>query len=143
MISFAMLPSLQPIGCRLQTGANLEDERNFAVPTFATKLFLRVSALAQGEERVFDRPAVVRQVGGKDRNTTQRSRGAMRLKARLTSFAETARDLSILRITDGIAAERQIKGWSRAKKGALIRSDWAKVSQVSRRRAGLPRQRGT
>eukprot|EP01041_Mallomonas_annulata_P033098 gene33098-55674_t len=27
------------------------------------------------------------------------------------------------RITDGIAAERQIKGWSRAKKEALIRSD--------------------
>jgi hypothetical protein len=65
MISFAMLQSLQPIGCRLQTSANLGDERNFAVPTFATKLFLRVSALAQGEERVFDHPAVVRQVGGK------------------------------------------------------------------------------
>ncbi|MEY9348932.1 putative GIY-YIG superfamily endonuclease [Bradyrhizobium japonicum] len=28
------------------------------------------------------------------------------------------------RITDGIAAERQLKGWSRAKKEALIRSDW-------------------
>ena len=43
------------------------------------------------------------------------------------------------RITDGIAAERQIKGWSRAKKEALIRSDWAAVSQLSRRRAGLPK----
>src|SRR5258707_5642688 len=47
------------------------------------------------------------------------------------------------RITDGIAAERQIKGWSRAKKEALIRSDWTKVSQLSRRRAGLPRQHGS
>ena len=28
------------------------------------------------------------------------------------------------RITDGIAAERQIKGWSRKKKQALIKSDW-------------------
>ena len=44
------------------------------------------------------------------------------------------------RITDGIAAERQIKGWSRAKKEALIRSDWEQVSRLSRRRAGLPRQ---
>ncbi|WXC97704.1 GIY-YIG nuclease family protein [Bradyrhizobium sp. 27S5] len=28
------------------------------------------------------------------------------------------------RVTDGIAAERQIKGWGRAKKEALIKSDW-------------------
>eukprot|EP01035_Chromulina_nebulosa_P012969 gene12969-17266_t len=37
------------------------------------------------------------------------------------------------RITDGIAAERQIKGWSRAKKEALIRSDWALNIHPSRR----------
>lgn len=43
------------------------------------------------------------------------------------------------RITDGIAAERQLKGWSRAKKEALIRSDWKSVSQFARRRAGAPR----
>jgi len=41
------------------------------------------------------------------------------------------------RITDGIAVERQLKGWSRAKKEALLRSDWAKVSELSRRRRGL------
>src|SRR3984957_19722806 len=40
------------------------------------------------------------------------------------------------RITDGIAAERQIKGWSRSKKEALMRSDWISLSQLSRRRAG-------
>ena len=40
------------------------------------------------------------------------------------------------RITDAIAVERQIKGWSRAKKEALIRSDWAGVSRLSQRRAG-------
>jgi putative endonuclease len=45
------------------------------------------------------------------------------------------------RITDGIAVERQIKGWSRAKKEALIRSDWASLSALSRRRAGKA-QRG-
>ena len=40
------------------------------------------------------------------------------------------------RITDGIAVERQIKGWSRAKKEALTRGDWTQVRQLSRRRAG-------
>lgn len=44
------------------------------------------------------------------------------------------------RITDGIAVERQLKGWSRAKKEALLCSDWAKVSQLSRRRGGLSKQ---
>src|SRR5712672_715559 len=44
------------------------------------------------------------------------------------------------RMTDGIAAERQIKGWSRAKKEALQQSDWAKVSELSRRRGGLAKQ---
>jgi putative endonuclease len=44
------------------------------------------------------------------------------------------------RITDGIAAERQIKGWSRAKKEALIRSDWEGISRLSRRRGGLPKE---
>jgi putative endonuclease len=43
------------------------------------------------------------------------------------------------RITDGIAVERQIKGWSRAKKEALIHSDWSKLSKLSSRRAGGPK----
>ncbi|PZA12413.1 GIY-YIG nuclease family protein [Rhodopseudomonas palustris] len=42
------------------------------------------------------------------------------------------------RITDGIAAERQVKGWSRAKKEALMRGDWTSVRQFARRRAGRP-----
>src|SRR6266852_2366205 len=42
-----------------------------------------------------------------------------------------------LNITDAIAVERQIKGWSRAKKEALIRSDWTEVSRLSQRRAGM------
>lgn len=45
------------------------------------------------------------------------------------------------RITDGIAAERQIKGWSRAKKEALIKSDWSMISQLSRRRGGAQRSK--
>ena len=37
------------------------------------------------------------------------------------------------RIADGIAAERQIKGWSRAKKEALIKQDWPEISRLSHR----------
>jgi putative endonuclease len=44
------------------------------------------------------------------------------------------------RITDGIAAERQIKGWSRAKKEALIKHDWLEISRLSRR-ASKPKSR--
>ncbi len=40
------------------------------------------------------------------------------------------------RITDAIAVERQIKGWSRAKKKALIQSDWQSVSNLAQRRGG-------
>jgi len=35
------------------------------------------------------------------------------------------------------AAEKQIKGWSRAKKMALIRGDWAKISELAKSRSGL------
>lgn len=45
------------------------------------------------------------------------------------------------RITDGIAAERQLKGWSRAKKEALIRSDWKAIRQLARRRAGTTKSK--
>jgi putative endonuclease len=41
-------------------------------------------------------------------------------------------------ITEAIAAERQVKGWSRAKKEALIRGDFARLPELSKRR----RQRG-
>lgn len=38
------------------------------------------------------------------------------------------------RITDAIAAERQIKGWSRAKKEALIRGEFELIAFLARRR---------
>ena len=38
------------------------------------------------------------------------------------------------RITDAIAAERQLKGWSRAKKEALIRGDLAAIRELAKRR---------
>src|SRR5580704_12639715 len=40
------------------------------------------------------------------------------------------------RITDAIAAERQLKGWTRAKKEALIRGDWSASEVLASRRAG-------
>jgi putative endonuclease len=40
------------------------------------------------------------------------------------------------RLTDANAAERQIKGWGRSKKEALIRSDWTMVSALAKRRGG-------
>jgi putative endonuclease len=39
------------------------------------------------------------------------------------------------RITDVIAVEHQIKGWSRAKKEALIRGDWKSLQVLARRRS--------
>jgi putative endonuclease len=43
------------------------------------------------------------------------------------------------RITDAIAVERKLKGWSRAKKQALIRGDWSTVKLLAKRRAGRPK----
>jgi putative endonuclease len=41
-------------------------------------------------------------------------------------------------ITDAVAAERQIKGWSRPKKEALARGEWTRVTALAKRRAGRP-----
>ena len=45
------------------------------------------------------------------------------------------------RIVDAIAAERQIKGWSRRKKEALISSDFEKLRALSQRRTPRPARR--
>ena len=39
---------------------------------------------------------------------------------------------------DAFAAERKLKGWSRAKKEALIAGDWGLVSLLARNRQGGP-----
>lgn len=39
---------------------------------------------------------------------------------------------------DAKAAEKQIKGWSRAKKEALIRGDWDRISELARCRSRNP-----
>jgi putative endonuclease len=45
------------------------------------------------------------------------------------------------RITDAIAAERQLKGWSRAKKEALIAGDWSRIAKLGKRRKPHPSRR--
>jgi len=42
-------------------------------------------------------------------------------------------------VADAIFAERKIKGWSRAKKAALIQGDWSLVQMLSKRRGGRAR----
>jgi putative endonuclease len=37
------------------------------------------------------------------------------------------------RITDAIAIERKLKGWSRRKKEALIRGDWVRIRTFAKR----------
>jgi putative endonuclease len=40
------------------------------------------------------------------------------------------------RVIDAIAAERRIKGWSRAKKDACVRGDFSALGTLSKRRSG-------
>jgi len=43
------------------------------------------------------------------------------------------------RITDAISAERQLKGWTRAKKEALIQGDMEALHRLARNRSEYPR----
>jgi putative endonuclease len=45
-------------------------------------------------------------------------------------------------VTDAIAAERQIKGWSPAKKEALMRGDFQRLADLAKRR-GMGRPHGS
>jgi len=45
-----------------------------------------------------------------------------------------------IHITDAISAERQIKGWSRKKKQALISGDWDGLQVLAKRRGGKARE---
>jgi predicted GIY-YIG superfamily endonuclease len=44
---------------------------------------------------------------------------------------------------EALSAERQIKGWSRAKKLALIRGDWALISKLARNRAERDKEKAS
>jgi putative endonuclease len=58
----------------------------------------------------------------------------------LGGFTATRRPVALVyseyfeQITDAIATERKIKGWSRAKKEALIAEDFGKLAQLARRK---------
>jgi putative endonuclease len=55
-------------------------------------------------------------------------------------FTRTRRPVTLVfsewfeHVTDAIGAERQVKGWSRAKKEALIRGDFDRLRELSKRR---------
>ena len=44
---------------------------------------------------------------------------------------------------EALSAERQIKGWSRAKKLALIRGDWPLISKLARNRSEREKERAS
>jgi putative endonuclease len=44
-------------------------------------------------------------------------------------------------IADAIAAERKVKGWTRAKKEALIAGDWSRLPGLAQRRGLHPSRR--
>lgn len=56
------------------------------------------------------------------------------------SYTSTRRPVELVwsehlpNITDAIAAERRLKGWSRAKKEALIQGDFVALRDLARRR---------
>jgi predicted GIY-YIG superfamily endonuclease len=62
----------------------------------------------------------------------------------LGGYTSTRRPVVLLHAEDfptrdeAFAAERQIKGWSRKKKEALIRGDWEEVRRLARGRAREP-----
>lgn len=59
---------------------------------------------------------------------------------RYGGYSSTRRPVALVfsqsfeRISDAISAERQVKGWSRAKKEALIRADFEGLKALSKRR---------
>jgi predicted GIY-YIG superfamily endonuclease len=46
-------------------------------------------------------------------------------------------------IDDAIAFEKQVKGWSRAKKEALMRGDWPEIQRLARTHGGARRRPST
>jgi len=46
-------------------------------------------------------------------------------------------------IDDAIAFEKKVKGWSRAKKEALMRGDWADVQRLAKSKNGAKRRPST
>jgi putative endonuclease len=64
---------------------------------------------------------------------------------RLHSLSQTGRELIFShwfdQVTDAIENERKLKKWSRAKKEALIRGDFASLQQLAKRKSPHPSRR--
>ena len=46
-------------------------------------------------------------------------------------------------IDDAIAFEKRVKGWSRAKKEALMRGEWSEIQRLARAKSGATRRPST
>jgi putative endonuclease len=72
--------------------------------------------------------------------TTLEQRLAEHNSGHFDGYTATRRPVALVysqwfdRITDAIAAGRQVKGWSRAKKEALIRDDFEALKVLARRK---------
>jgi putative endonuclease len=59
-------------------------------------------------------------------------------------YTKTRRPLELIWSQDcstreeALSAERQVKGWSRKKKEAMIRGDWAEVSRLAQSKSAYP-----
>ena len=77
--------------------------------------------------------------GGLERRVAEHNDGTYGGYTKSRRPVELVFSQEIERITDAIAAERQIKGWTRAKKEALIRGDMAALQRLARNRSEYPR----
>jgi putative endonuclease len=72
--------------------------------------------------------------------STLEARIAQHNAGTFAGYTETRRPVELVysewfdRIADAIESERRIKGWSRAKKLALVRGDLASLQQLAKRR---------
>lgn len=78
--------------------------------------------------------------GDLDRRIGQHQSGELAVYTSTRRPIELVWSLSFQRITDAVLMERQIKGWSRAKKEALIRGDFEALPILSKRYASFETQ---
>lgn len=68
-----------------------------------------------------------------DRRAAEHQAGAFSGYTSIRRPVELVYHQEFQRITDAISAERQVKGWRREKKDALIRKDWALLPELASR----------
>jgi putative endonuclease len=84
---------------------------------------------------------------GSARGETLDKRMAEHQSGALGGYTSTRRPVELVwsewfqSITDAIAVERQIKGWNRAKKQALIAGDYDKLPELAKRRTRVAEKR--